>query len=401
MKSIQMTSVVVSFKEKFENLQNRRDLIQLVIITVFAISSLLFIVYIYWYGDPELLKSYYSLIPHLYLIPIILLALWYPRTGLQITLLVIITIVVLTTFLYLNGVIIDPVLSLFIAGMDIGLFVVIALYIKDCTLVESILRDFFESAGFKESFDASVAKRNRPGKATFERAFEDVVKALHTSDDEIREEAVKVLGGLNDPRAVDPLIAVLCDNNQDIRIEASRALGNTGDERAIEPLINAMKDDDRHCREEAAQGVAKIGKKALSPLVEALNNGDWHVRMGSAVALRIIGDKSAINPLISVMGDENYFVRREATKSLGRIGDKRVIDPLIKALKDPDSGVRLRAVSMLSKCGGGKVIEPLIMAIDDKNQSVRLRVISVLEEIDDPRVIQALADSASNETELS
>jgi len=376
-----------------QTLDERRDTVKLLIIGVFAVASLVFTLYLITLKDHAFSTSVYPLIPHLYLIPLILMALWYPRRGLQITILLIAAILVLTTLMYLMGTIINPFISLLYAGMDIAIFVALALYAKDRTLVESFLRGFFEHSGVGETFEEAMEHPSTRAKIKFEGAFDDVVRALQSHDEEVREEAARALGDLGDRRAVNPLIELLGDDNRYVRREAAKSLGKIGDEHAIPALINALKDEDRYGREGAAEGLGGMGEKAFPSLIRAIKDEDWHVRMGAAIAFRIIGDKDALKVLIPAMKDENRFVRREVIKSLGRIGDHSVIDTLIAALKDPDRSVRLRAVSALSKCNDKRVIEPLIEALNDEDSGVRLRVIRALEEIDDPRAVDALNSS--------
>lgn len=377
----------------YQSLDERRDTVKLGIIAVFAVTSLVFTLFLVVTRDQAYALSLYPLIPHLYLIPLILLALWYPRRGLQITVLLIAAILLLTTGLFLMGLVQDPFISLLNAGMDIAIFVALALYAKDRTLVESFLRGFFEHSGLGETFEEAMEHPSVRARIKFEGAFEDVINALHSPDEEVREEAARALGELGDPRAVEPLIGLLADENRYVRREAAKSLGKIGDERAIVPLINALKDEDRYGREGAAEGLGDMGEKAFPHLVSAMEDADWHVRMGAAVALRLIGDRKALPVLIRAMQDENRFVRREVIKSLGRIGDHSVIDTLVAALKDPDRSVRLRAVSALSKCNDPRVVEPLIEALNDEDSGVRLRVIRALEEIDDQRAVEALNNS--------
>lgn len=379
-----------------QKLEERRDTVKLLIIGIFAVTSLIFTLYLVASRDQAFSASVYPLIPHLYLIPLILMALWYPKRGLQITILLIAAILILTTFMYLEGVILNPFIALLNAGMDIAIFVALALYAKDRTLVESFLKGFFEHSGMGESFDEAMEHPSTRAKIKFEGAFDDVLQALHSQDEEMREEAARALGELGDHRAVDPLIELLSDDNRYVRREAAKSLGKIGDGRAIPPLIVALKDEDRYGREGAAEGLGEMGDNAFPSLAEAMMDDDWHVRMGAAIALRIIGNRDALPVLIGAMQDENRFVRREVIKSLGRIGDHSVVDTLISALKDPDRSVRLRAVSALSKCNDRRVIEPLIEALNDEDSGVRLRVIRALEEIDDPRAVEALDSSYGN-----
>ena len=375
--------------KQIHDVQNGESL-RIMVISAFAIFGLFVTVFTILFRDQLLTSQLYTLLPHLYIIPVILVALWYPKRGLQITVLIIIAIIILTGAVYLAGVIIDPVISLFNAGLDIMIFVAVALYAKDREMVDAALRDFFERSGMMGAETDDVNGVKEKVKIKFTGDFNDVVHALQGPDDDTREEAARALGELKDPRAVTPLISALGDQNHFVRREAAKSLGRLGDERAIPALIQALKDDDRAGREGAAEGLADMKEKALGPLISALKDPDWHVRMGVLVSLRIIGDKKAIPEITAALTDENRFVRREAVKSLGRIGDERMVGPLADALKDEDRSVRMRAVGALAKQGGDAVIGPLIGALEDSDSGVRLRAVQALEELKDPRGINAI-----------
>jgi len=375
--------------KQIHDVQNGESL-RIMVISAFAIFGLFVTVFTILFRDQLLTSQLYTLLPHLYIIPVILVALWYPKRGLQITVLIIIAIIILTGAVYLAGVIIDPVISLFNAGLDIMIFVAVALYAKDREMVDAALRDFFERSGMMGAETDDVNGVKEKVKIKFTGDFNDVVHALQGPDDDTREEAARALGELKDPRAVTPLISALGDQNHFVRREAAKSLGRLGDERAIPALIQALKDDDRAGREGAAEGLADMKEKALGPLISALKDPDWHVRMGVLVSLRIIGDKKAIPDITVALSDENRFVRREAVKSLGRIGDERMVGPLADALKDEDRSVRMRAVGALAKQGGDAVIGPLIGALEDSDSGVRLRAVQALEELKDPRGINAI-----------
>jgi hypothetical protein len=370
------------------------------VIVAFALFGLFVTLFMIEFRDQFFNYQLFYLIPHLYIIPIILLALWYPKRGLQITVLIIAALVILTFILYSSGISFDPILSLFNAGLDIMIFVAVALYAKDRQLVDQVFMEFLERSGIKESDLKSMYETKGGAKVTFEGDFEEVIYGLKSTDEDVREEAVRALGELNDPRAINPLILALKDENRYVRREAAKSLGRIGDEKAISALIEALRDEDRYAREGAAEGLAEMKEKAFGPLIRALNDMDWHVRMGAIIALRIIGDRNAVPKIIDALGDENRFVRREAVKSLGRIGDERVIEPLTGALQDEDTSVRMRAVSALAKFSRDDVIDALIGALDDSDSGVRLRAVQALEEINDPRGLRALGNGVKTETKF-
>ncbi len=383
--------------KSIQEIQNGESL-RIMVISAFAIFALFVTLFTVMFRNQALYSQLYTLLPHLYIIPVILVALWYPKRGLKITVLMIVAIIILTTIVYFMGIIIDPVLSLFNAGLDIMIFVAVALYAKDRDMVDSALRDFFERSGMMGNENRSVNEATGKERIKLTGDFEEVIQALQGPDDDTREEAARVLGELKDMRAVTPLLSALDDPNHYVRREAAKSLGRLGDERAIPALINALKDNDRSGREGAAEGLADMKEKASGPLILALKDPDWHVRMGVLISMRIIGDKKTIPDIIGVITDENRFVRREAVKSLGRIGDKRIVGPLTDALKDEDRSVRMRAVGALVKCCGDAAVEPLIGALHDSDSGVRLRVVQALEEIRDLRGIQAIHDSLNPES---
>ncbi len=368
----------------------RADSIKLTVIGVLAVVALFVTIFAVQHQQEVVVARIYYLIPHLYLVPLILVGLWYPKRGLQVTLLLVVALVILSMYLYWTGFTIDPFLSLMNAGMDIGIFVMLALYVKDRNLVDSVIREFMEHQSKVSSGTKNVQDARERAKMKFQGDIEDMIRGLRAKDDDTREEAARALGEIQNPRVIDPLVTALGDDNRYVRNEAARSLGRIKDRRAIPALMEALKDEDRYCREGAAEGLGDMGEIAVPSLIDGLTDQDWHVRMGAVIALRIIGDPDAVPHIEALLSDENRFVRREAVKSLGRIGNEHTIEALVKALSDEDAGVRMRAIGALARCGRESAIEPIIGALNDEDSSVRLRATRALEEMEDPRAAEAL-----------
>jgi HEAT repeat protein len=180
---------------------------------------------------------------------------------------------------------------------------------------------------------------------------------------------------------IDSLLSTLEVQDVRVKVAAIASLGRCRDRRALKRLIGLLGDGNRSIREASVRALGAFGDEGVGPLIEALGNRDWHIRMGSAIALRIIGDSRAVEPLIRALSDESRFVKREAAKSLGRIGDPRATEPLISVLEDPDEGVRIRAAAALGKIADPKAIAPLTRALSDRNSELQEAAVEALSKI--------------------
>jgi len=117
----------------------------------------------------------------------------------------------------------------------------------------------------------------------------------------------------------EPLIEAIRDEDWRVRYEVVKIIGELEEEKAIGPLIEALKDASRDVRGEAAQALMKMGSKAVEPLIEALEEGDREVRVWIVCILGKLGDKRAIKPLMERLKDEDWTVREFAKDALKMI----------------------------------------------------------------------------------
>ncbi len=135
-------------------------------------------------------------------------------------------------------------------------------------------------------------------------AVDAMLKALDTTDADVRKFLVDTLGEIRDARAVPALIQALQDTDQNICVAAAEALGKIGDRRAVEPLIAGLKRTDR----------------------------GW-LDYASAEALGEIGDERALGPLLAALGRSS--LREPVLEALGKIGNTKTLEPLVAGLADP------------------------------------------------------------------
>ena len=251
------------------------------------------------------------------------------------------------------------------------------------------------------------------GKIGDPRAVEPLIAAFNANRMDDRVEAAKALGRIDDPRVVDFFIAVLDNNNSTDRWSAAKGLGEIGHTRAVEPLIAALKDENWEVRKAAADGLGRIGdsravkpllkvrgrkgsewdvshaahmalirigKTDLKPLVAALMDDDEWVRERAGGVLWSIGE-TAVEPLITALNSENKGVREVSARSLGHIHDSRAVEPLIAALKDENWEVRRAAFGSLGRIRDARAVEPLITILEDKESNDKKKAEEGLEQI--------------------
>ncbi len=340
---------------------------KLLTIGLLALISLAISIYFLFFSPYIGFRFVYVFIPHLYLIPIILLSMWYPKSGVKLVFTILILLFLFWIFTNVLGYYTyTPLFVILYTGIDLAVIMVLLLYVKDRRLVEAVILDIIERKTEKKEETQELINK-------FEGDFDVIITALGSKDESAREEAVLALASLSDDRIIFPLINALKDENPHIRRITCEALGHTDSPKVVKPLIKALTDEDRYVRETAAEELGHLGKVSIVELMNHLDDPDWRIRMGSVIALRVTSECPDPDPILKTLSDPSVYVRREAVKTLGRIGDQRILPYIIESINDSDPGVRLRAVRAISRIGSTDDIECILKRkMSDPDGYVRL-----------------------------
>jgi len=216
----------------------------------------------------------------------------------------------------------------------------------------------------------------------------------------VRANAMRALGGLKDPRAVDRLLAALAkkDEHPEVKGNAAIALGSMGAQRAVVPLIAALKHSDPMVRGAAASALGQLrDPRALPPLIAALADDDAHVRMRITISLGRMGGPAVLNPLLGALKDDNRQVREVAARAFHGAKDPRVVGPLIAALDDPCPNVQINAAGALGEIEDPEAVAPLIALLTDDNHAVRGAAATALGKQEDSRAVEPLIEMVLKE----
>lgn len=175
----------------------------------------------------------------------------------------------------------------------------------------------------------------------------------------LQEAAVRALGALDPPRALDALLAAaaprpiapdsaealrLAEGVFEVRRTALVALGSTGAPRAAAFLVGpgGLGDPDPRLRAAAVRSLGVLGfADAAGHVARGLGDAAAEVRWTAAAVLGRLGQRLAVEPLLRRLDDPHAEVRRQAALSLGYLGDPRA-RPALARLAHADERAAVR-----------------------------------------------------------
>ncbi|HEY6877391.1 MAG TPA: sulfatase-like hydrolase/transferase, partial [Polyangiales bacterium] len=193
------------------------------------------------------------------------------------------------------------------------------------------------------------------------RSVPALLAGLHTEPAEVAAEAAIALGRLYDGRARDPLRRLMHVEDPYLRARAAVSLGRLRDRAAVPALIDALwVAPTQYEREEAVRWLGRLGDpRATEPLLTLLS--EFSLRYLLAVALGQVGgmsgDTRAYPDLIGMLDWESRTnIRDEVVRGLGLLRDARAIPALVRAFEqDPALKNTAESLVRLDALGRGAI----------------------------------------------
>lgn len=174
-------------------------------------------------------------------------------------------------------------------------------------LIESLRED--------RNVDVRVRAARALGRLGGEEVVLPLVEALSDTNSQVCMTAADALVEIG-PIAVGPLIRSLKNERVNVRCDATRALGELNDTNAVEPLIDMLTDDWVNVRIYAVQSLGKLGDMRATPaLIKVMQDKEENdlVRAGAAAALGLFKDPKALLPLRELIMEANELGEIEDT----------------------------------------------------------------------------------------
>ncbi len=196
---------------------------------------------------------------------------------------------------------------------------------------------------------------------TRRRVADALLSALNDENEDVREQALAVLAGMRDPRAIPGLLKALRDPSAEVRGQALNGLAQFDTPEATEGVLSALKDQSADVRQRAARLMGLLATrgrlndpKFVAVLAGLLKDAAPEVRMQAIGALGRMRRPDAVPLLLPMLKDTNAEVREQAAVALGTIADPAAIDALTAALKDAEPDVREQAAGALGQIARGQ-----------------------------------------------
>jgi len=188
--------------------------------------------------------------------------------------------------------------------------------------------------------------------------------------------ALKALGEIGDAAIVPEILPSLRDDSDNVRFQAVIVLGKMGGPEAVKHLaLMARKDPCDFIRREALRALRAAGKgdpEILNVARRGLKDASREVRVQSARLLGHYLDKKSILPLLKAMADSHWSVRESAETALLNFG-REALAPLAESLSSSSRTTRFRAARLLGEIADPEAVPPLERALQRRKERKDVR----------------------------
>jgi HEAT repeat protein len=224
-----------------------------------------------------------------------------------------------------------------------------------------------------------------------EPAVARVIPFTRHSDPTVRRRAVFVLGRSQDPRAVEPLLAAFRDRDVVVRRAAVMWAGNS-DPRFFDAYVRALEDRDSQVRIQAGRRIGALqDARAVDVLLRNLSSHDVDIQTSAAMSLGQRKDPRITPALIAALRDPSGWVQSYAALALGELKDPDAVEPLLALVREtPDNSARFAFIEALGKIGDARAYETLISCLQGANFVTRKQAVDALLSLGDPRAADSI-----------
>ncbi len=201
-----------------------------------------------------------------------------------------------------------------------------------------------------------------------------VVTALVATMDDTRaivpaRQAADGLGILMAQSAVPDLVKAAHSSDEDLAVEALNALAKIKDVSAGPQLLDLLDSTDSAVKQQAAVTVGILRANQALPKLQAMysNNPDSKTRAKALEGIAYLGDPTSVPLLLRVLWSSNHDAATLAAEGLARAKDPKALPDLEKAVQvDKNADLRLAVEFALTSLGNNAYLSQLIGELGSK-----------------------------------
>ncbi|MFZ2960737.1 MAG: HEAT repeat domain-containing protein [Candidatus Ozemobacteraceae bacterium] len=219
-------------------------------------------------------------------------------------------------------------------------------------------------------------------------AMPEVRKFLADPDVEIRMATIQALGDFQHPESIPVLIERFLDPAWEVRREAHRTVVRFG-EAAIGPLVKAIDSTEEDVRYWALRSIGELKPRSVFPtLVKCLKDRSWNIRKTAADVLARFGEEALLD-LTNLATEADSEIRYWVLQALGTIGSNISLPLLFRGLEDPSESIRTAAQKALANYGVS-IIDDLLALLKSDNRRLLESVVATLHHMPSDVVVSRL-----------
>jgi HEAT repeat protein len=234
-----------------------------------------------------------------------------------------------------------------------------------------------------------------------EAGTDSLLRAFPAADDEERCFIAYVCGELKYEGSVPLLREGMRDGNPVLRRVSATAAGKVCIPDLVVNLVPLLDDAFPDVREGAIEALSRLAVRArenvLGIAVMLAAADASEKRRFAAMLYAALDDAEKLSLLIK---DEDALVRTTAVRALADLRSPASVPHLVMALADEEADVRIAAAGALGEIGGDSILAPLLLAMKDEDPWVACAALKSLGRLKDVRAVPAIVEMLAHGTGL-
>jgi HEAT repeat protein len=254
------------------------------------------------------------------------------------------------------------------------------------------------------------------------RALQIVVSELKSTDSDVREMSVKILGETGNKAVIGTLKKMLMDISKHVQIQACESLYMLGDTSGLKkiyeiiidvpgknpitnsPLVQLKIISMNKIREHAIESLVRIKKEEAEDLLFQLKNDAYgEIRDVAARELARLGHDREIKQFVDALESEDEAIRHEGAVSLSKICNSDAAGNLKSALlKEKSMRVKIAILDAVQCLDFKKPLLPEVLKLaEDTNRTIRFKAVSILSDIKNKTAFEKLKKIYEDSPDIS